>query len=326
MSEPDRAETLQQALRVALAGKSVVVASVLPPHGQLRLDRAAVAQHEAIAAQADAAVWIDVEGSSVDICVVSADGSHFRHAPLPSGESSARVFAAIATSLLDEMIAPPEGDPSIHVDVHVNVGHDGVDVTTSPGVHATVTPSPDPLVAPRGASGLTPLPTPRPTPAPVPFAAPGSYPAVAPAPPVAQVDDSESGPIRSNRTLVEFGPMLSPLTAGIEASLMFPASRSWRIGAMGAANVIFDGGDPLFAGALEVRHVGTGRRHFDIGFLGGAATAEGDTVGFTGMRLQLAWERASHSTAISLAPVLFIADGMDPMPGAYASLRWGLPI
>ena len=56
----------------------------------------------ALAVGADAALIDDR-----DVCVVSADGRSFRHAPL--GDASPRMFAAVATSLLDELIAPPEG-------------------------------------------------------------------------------------------------------------------------------------------------------------------------------------------------------------------------
>lgn len=317
MTDADSAPALQSALRVALGGKLVVVASAIPPSGPLRLDRAAIAQHEAIAARADAAVWIDVEGEGVDVCVVSADGRHFRHAPLPAGDASPRVVAAIAKSLLDELVAPPEGDPTIDVDVHVSVGRKGVEVTTSPNAQVVVddpfgarrpgAAAPGPELAPPGATSITP---------------PGAT--------AMRADVSaqaSSGPMRANRTLVELGPMLSPVSAGVEAELMFPASPAWRFGVMAVASILFmDNNDPLFAGAFEIRHIGSGRRrHIDIGLLGGAATAEGDSVAMAALRFQVTWENQSRSTALALLPCVLVADG-DVIPGAWASLRWGLPI
>ena len=62
------------------------------------------------------ASWIDAN----DVCVVSADGAYFRHTPLPA-DASPRVFAAIATSLLDELLAPP----TVNVDVNVDIGSPG---------------------------------------------------------------------------------------------------------------------------------------------------------------------------------------------------------
>ncbi len=114
----DRPGELGAALEVALANRRVDIARLPAPHGRLRLDRAAAAQRAALAAGADAAIWIDLDGTT-DVCAVSSDGRYFRHAPID--EVSPRVFAAIATSLLDELLAPPEGALDINVDVHVNV-------------------------------------------------------------------------------------------------------------------------------------------------------------------------------------------------------------
>src|SRR5262245_41169858 len=91
------------ALRVTMHGADLAVAP--PPDGALRLDRAAVVQRAALDAGADAGLWIEHDAGVVEICVVSADGKLLRHAPMPP-DRSPRVFAAIATSLLDEVLAP----------------------------------------------------------------------------------------------------------------------------------------------------------------------------------------------------------------------------
>src|SRR5438128_893957 len=116
MTDPE----LGSALQSALSGRGVAIATVQKPGGALRLERAAAAQRAAIEFGADAALWIDLDIGSVEVCAVSSDGRYFRHAPLPDG--SPRVFAAIATSLLDELLAPPEaGAPQIAVNVDVHV-------------------------------------------------------------------------------------------------------------------------------------------------------------------------------------------------------------
>jgi hypothetical protein len=140
MSSSDRAMELESALEVALAGRGVAVTSRPAPFGALRLDRAASAQRAAVELQADAAVWIDEERGAPEVCAVSADGRQFRHAPLPPDDSSPRVFAAIAASLVDELIAPPE--PAVAVNVHVDV-NGASDGAAAPAVDAAAEP-PDP--------------------------------------------------------------------------------------------------------------------------------------------------------------------------------------
>src|SRR5262249_55327398 len=161
-------------------------------------------------------------------CAVSADGRYFRQSQLPEG--SPRMFATIATSLLDELLAPPEGDLAINVDVQVNVGGQPVATLPGPPPHGQRLTNrfpapPRALAAPRAsgpaaargsaapgnfASGLdgATAPTSGLTPG---FgglvAAPGgvnSVTAIAP-PPLDLFRD---------RTLLEIGPMLSPLSAG----------------------------------------------------------------------------------------------------------------
>jgi hypothetical protein len=71
------------------------------------LDRAASAQHLAIANDATAVVWID----NGEVWIVSADGRDMRHAPL-ADSASPHVFGAIAASLLGEMIASDAPAPA----------------------------------------------------------------------------------------------------------------------------------------------------------------------------------------------------------------------
>src|SRR3569623_1176791 len=147
LSDPQNAPALGSALQVTLAGRGVAIATLPAPDGSLRMDRAAAAQHAAISFSADAALWIDRDIDVTEVCVVSADGRFFRHAPLPVGEGDTpRMFAAIATSLLDEL--PPTSDaPAVDVDVHVHVDpHGGPSV---PPIFAQA-PAPAPVgLAPR---------------------------------------------------------------------------------------------------------------------------------------------------------------------------------
>ena len=141
LAPPDAAGAeLDDALRVVLAGRGMAVASAPAPAGQLRLERAAAAQRLAVQAGAAAAVWID----EAEVCVVTSDGHGFRHAPFPAEAASPRAFAAIATSLLDEMIAPPPAwAEGLSVDVHVNITPNGMPLMAAPGmvgVTAAVSP------------------------------------------------------------------------------------------------------------------------------------------------------------------------------------------
>src|SRR5689334_4663753 len=111
MSDPG----LRDGLQVQLAGRGVEVAQLPAPQGPLRLDRAALVQRAALASHADAGIWIERDPAGAEVCVVSSDGRATRYAPLP--DDSPRVFASIATSLLDEVLAPD----AFHVDVNVAV-------------------------------------------------------------------------------------------------------------------------------------------------------------------------------------------------------------
>lgn len=278
MSDPTRAGELGSALQVALSGRGVAIASVAPPDGALRLDRAASAQHAAVELDADAALWIDVGSQDVELCAVTADGRVFRHAPLASG--SPRAFASTAISLLDELVDAPEAGfapPGVEVAVS---GAPGADVR----VDVDVGPSS-----------------------------------------VREVPDTGE-PVRANRMLFEIGPMLSPVTVGIETELMFPLSPRIRFGLQtSVGSVLTNKGSMILTSELEVRHVGLGQHHWDFGGLVGAASVENDGIFFAGARISRVWEHASRGTSLSLAPVL-ATNGETVIPGVYASLRWELPL
>ena len=95
----DRAD-LPVALQAATSRVEVVAQAIDAPPGEHVLDRAAAAQHLAITSNATAVVWID----NGEVWIVSADGREMRHASLGDG-SNPSVFAAIATSLLGELVA-----------------------------------------------------------------------------------------------------------------------------------------------------------------------------------------------------------------------------
>ncbi|HEY1812239.1 MAG TPA: hypothetical protein VGG74_07765 [Kofleriaceae bacterium] len=105
-------DALPPALQVALADRHVEVATQAAPEGALQLDRAAAAQHAAMAAEAQAAVWID----GGDVWVASSDGRFLRHAPVPADATPA-AFATIAAGLVDQLFAPAI---PIAVTVHVD--------------------------------------------------------------------------------------------------------------------------------------------------------------------------------------------------------------
>jgi hypothetical protein len=283
------------ALGVALAGRAEVV-GIAPPQGPLRLDRAAAAQRAAIDVAADAAAWLDAG----ELCVVSADGAYFRHAPLPAGESP-RVFAAIATSLLDELLAPPEAAlPPIHVDVHVDAA----------------------------AAAAPPLPRAEPT-----VAATSVVP--------------NAPPPRLARTAIQIGPMVTPVSAGIEAGVAFRLSSRLRLGAIGFVDTwILDPPGvhgsmtaPFAGGAVELSAVGVGDPHLDLGVIAGAFDVvrddQGDAIKFAALRLGVTWSMRSSAISLSVAPgiaVSFLGDASvfwasrGAFPIAWTSLRWELPL
>jgi hypothetical protein len=281
------------ALQVALAGRGTEISTFPAPEGVLRLDRAAFVQRSTVDARAVAGVWIEQELGSAEVCVLSADGKVFRHAPLPIEAGSPRVFAAIATSLLDEILSPQDEMPAINVDVHVDI----TPPTASGPAVAVVEPMPRPhaLVAP----GLA---------------------VVAPA-----VD----GVVRGNRIQFELGPMLSPLTLGVEVEATIPILDHLRLGALGGVDVLFtEPARALFIGAAELRYVGSGTKHTDVGLIGGAAAVDGALSPFIGLRFQRVWERAESGLSLSINPVLAVVDTVGPKvyPGIWTSLRWELPI
>lgn len=307
LSDPGNAPALGSALQVTLAGRGVAIATLPAPQGGLRLDRAASAQHAALSFNADAALWIDSDAGATEVCAVSADGRYFRHAPLPVGEGDTpRMFAAIATSLLDELLTPDA--PAVDVDVHVHVDPHG------PGgpVVATVDP-------PLGSPGV---------PSMVPMAAPGLA-----APDLQQAMRAPlDGRPFMNRTLFEIGPMLSPLTIGAEVGLMVPVGDAWRLGGSGSFNALLfpsTSESVLASFAGELRHVGHGSHHFDIGAVGGLALAPermSDSAPYAGARLAWSRDGAGHGSSLSIVPLLFLPKASEMFPGIYASYRWEIPL
>jgi hypothetical protein len=284
MTDPADASALQ----IALAGRGAEIATLPAPEGALRLDRAAVVQRSAVNAQAVAGVWIEAEPGGAEVCVVSSDGKLFRHAPLPLEDATPRVFAAIATSLLDEVLAPGDA-PNVNVDVHVDIA--------PPGVLATASPLPAP---------------------------PGIAVASAPLPETV---------VRANRTLLEIGPMVSLLTGGLEGELAMPIGEQTRAGVIVGIDALYDTTRlmPLYLGALELRHVGRGQKHTDIGLLGGLAVIDNSSNPFVGVRLEHVWEGPAHGISFSINPVLAYVSGSayvtgSVYPGIWTSLRWELPI
>jgi hypothetical protein len=137
---------LHAALQVVLGGRDFAIVDLPPPDGPLSLDRAAEVQRSALRVRAGAGIWIEYDAGDAEVWVVSVSGRYIRHAPLPAG-SGPRVFAAIATSLLDELLAPPEAVTVL--DDHVEDRHpDPVTAASASPPDDLVRIVDDPLPAP----------------------------------------------------------------------------------------------------------------------------------------------------------------------------------
>jgi hypothetical protein len=125
MAGPDRREELREALVVELAGRGLEVVPTDPPPGSTPDERMAAAHQAAMVAGASAAVWVEEvrEGTTGETVVqaVGAGGTEVRFAPLPGSydEIARRVFALVAASLVDEVLAPPGVPVTVHIDVDV---------------------------------------------------------------------------------------------------------------------------------------------------------------------------------------------------------------
>ncbi len=277
-------DVMPAAVQGALAGRHIEVLTQPPPDGALRLDRAATAQHVAMANGADVGVWIDAD----EVWVVSADGRLLRHARVPA-DATPGAFAQVTANLLDEVFVP------IAVDVHVELQPPSGPVT------------------------------------------PGAV-VVAPAAPV--VHTLDVGSDRSTRTLLEIGATGTPSTVGAEVELAFPVVRNLRVGVFGGVNQMFDGigdlqnGTPLYDGGLELRYVGDGELHLDVGIGAGLVTGtlapeigNRDTGGLAALRLGVTREYTRGNLEVAIEPMmLFELRGHDQTPAVMASLRWGLPL
>ncbi len=226
-----------------------------------------------------------------------ADGRYVRHAPVP-GDASPRVFAAIAASLLDELLTPPEAG-SVGVDVHVDVTPNG------PPVVVTAPPPPPPQAIVAAPVAVAPYVVAAPS-----YAPPLSVATVAAVDPEARFN--------ADRTLLELGASLSTASFGLDGELAFPLTQKLRFGVLLGLDYMWDGfadigsGDTLVHGGGELRYVGAGLNHVDLGLGGGVAhdTGYGGNGGFAMARVAFTHEMGRQSVSFALAPmILFDFDG-----------------
>ena len=291
-------------LRATMAGRGAELAITTPPQGSLRLERAADAQRAAQANQADASVWIDRDDNGSEVCVVSADGGFFRHAPL-AGDASPRAFAAIATSLLDELLAPPE----IKVDVHVDVTPPPTEAPPAPRAEISLQPTPAVVTPPTSVVHAT---------------APAS-----------------ADPLWGDRKVFEFGMEVGLASGGIGAELVFPLRPLLRVGLLGSAQHFIDTvgdmpeGTTLFFGAIETRilghnhPLGRAQAHLEVGTIFGVGKAGETSQGMVyGGRISLALQRDTWGTAISFVAVVLAGFSEEHyfVPTYLLASTWQLPL
>lgn len=284
------------ALQVALAGRGTEIATRPVPEGALRLDRAAAVQRTAMDAQAIAGVWIESAPGLTEVCVVSSDGKQFRHAPLPADldETRSRVFAAIATSLLDEVVASPAEPPAPNVGVQVDV----------------VPPAPVPAAEPppRAAN----------------VSAPGLA-ITAPAPVVDRARDRvvEVGPMLSPATAGLEAEIALPIADHVRFGVMGGAGVTYV-----DPSVLYMGGAELTLVGHGSSHFNLGV------IAGLSTATRGDGDGFAGVRFARVWQGPVHGLELSITPALYTGRStyapdngqLVVSPGIWTSLRWEMPI
>lgn len=110
-SDAPEADTLATALAVELASAGWRVLRGPAPRGETLLERAGDAQRNARVLGARSALFVEsATGGGAALHVVEADGDATRSAPLPSALATldARTFAAVASSLVEELESPPQ--------------------------------------------------------------------------------------------------------------------------------------------------------------------------------------------------------------------------
>lgn len=110
-SDAPEADTLATALAVELASEGWRVLRGPAPRGETLLERAGDAQRNARVLGARSALFVEsATGGGAAVHVVEADGDATRSAPLPSALATldARTFAAVASSLVEELESPPQ--------------------------------------------------------------------------------------------------------------------------------------------------------------------------------------------------------------------------
>ena len=139
----------------------------------------------------------------------------------------------------------------------------------------------------------------------------------------------------------ELGPTVSPASCGLEADVTVPLATQIRFGVLAQASAMFDGvadinGQRMLAAGGELRYVGRGRDHLELGVAGGAATgtivepmfgSRSDTGEFAALRIAATREYAEGGLSLSVMPMVLMGfRGHDPIPTVIASLRWELPL
>jgi hypothetical protein len=137
--------------------------------------------------------------------------------------------------------------------------------------------------------------------------------------------------------LVELGPIASPISGGVSAAIMFPVAPAWKLGVNGSYNKGFvDGGfsggvDRYGTVSVELRHVGRGEAHWDLGpEVGGLFVSDTDRSTLVGFRVARTWELGTTALSLGITPLyLFHWDDVGEytgLAGVASTLRWQVPL
>jgi hypothetical protein len=245
-----------EALTVELAASRVPVVIGPPPSGETALLRSAAAQRAARDAHASFAVWVETTDTGDVLRAIDPESEDVRDAPLPghSRDVEPRTFAAVAASLLDELVAPAAPPVRVVVRVETPTGDVHVEAVSNGEVGSTL-PAP-PAPSPSAPSPSAPSPS-----APSPSAAAASVAAER-----TSVGGDDAPLMPRDGLVLRLGVYTAGVALGGEVGLGYYLSEELRLSVIGLVGLELMNTSPTGLVGLDLTRVGSGRDgRFDFG-------------------------------------------------------------